>query len=229
MLEDETYRTKSSDPTKPIMRKTVTLLRKTGLPEETIKSLRPQAPVPPRLYGLPKIHKEGVPLRPIVSAINSPNYLLARYLAKLLTPHVGKSIRHVKNSAEFVKTISQLKLDPTDIMEKRCARHGFEWADIISLRGSSRCSISASDTVGNAQHQSSDYRADDPRNRAIEMIAIICYRRAASRTFQMREQFIRVSSAEKGTNKGVGTPSEWTRGKKDVPQDAADVRENELK
>ncbi|XP_067634465.1 uncharacterized protein [Eurosta solidaginis] len=28
----------------------------------------------PRLYGLPKIHKEGIPLRPICSSVNSPSY-----------------------------------------------------------------------------------------------------------------------------------------------------------
>ncbi|KAG8236554.1 hypothetical protein J437_LFUL016859 [Ladona fulva] len=68
--------------------------QKAGVPEDTIKSLLPQAPVPPRLYGLPKVHEESLPLKLIVSAINSPTYLLARYLAKL---HVEKSIHHVKN------------------------------------------------------------------------------------------------------------------------------------
>ncbi|KAG8235747.1 hypothetical protein J437_LFUL016162 [Ladona fulva] len=65
-----------------------------GLPEEDIKRLRPQAPFPPRLYGLPKVHKVGVPLRPlsfktIVSSISSPTYPLAKYLAGLLSPHVA--------------------------------------------------------------------------------------------------------------------------------------------
>ncbi|KAG8236964.1 hypothetical protein J437_LFUL016535 [Ladona fulva] len=96
----------------------IALLRGSGLPTETCKNLLPQAPVPPRLYGLSKTHKKGTLLRPIVSAINSPTYLLARYLSKLLTPHVGNSIHHVKNSAEFVRTLSQLRLDPGDIMPR---------------------------------------------------------------------------------------------------------------
>ncbi|KAG8239039.1 hypothetical protein J437_LFUL018288 [Ladona fulva] len=101
LLDDRTYRIISRDPTDSLVKKTTALLKKSGIPDETIRSLRPQSPVSPRLYGLPKIHKEGVPLRPIVSAINSPTHLLAKYLARLLTPHVGESNHHVKNSAEF--------------------------------------------------------------------------------------------------------------------------------
>ena len=36
--------------------------------------LRPTGSQPPRIYGLPKIHKPDVPLRPIVSCIGSPTY-----------------------------------------------------------------------------------------------------------------------------------------------------------
>ena len=34
------------------------------------------------MYGLPKIHKEGAPLRPIISAIKTYNYKLAKYLVE---------------------------------------------------------------------------------------------------------------------------------------------------
>ena len=36
-----------------------------------------------RFYGLPKIHKVSVPLRPIVSFINSPTYNLSKFLSRL--------------------------------------------------------------------------------------------------------------------------------------------------
>ena len=35
------------------------------------KSLLIPNPVPPRLYGLPKLHKEGEPIRPVVSFISA--------------------------------------------------------------------------------------------------------------------------------------------------------------
>ena len=38
------------------------------------------------LYGLPKIHKTGVPLRPILAAYNTPSYKIAKFLVPLLTP-----------------------------------------------------------------------------------------------------------------------------------------------
>ncbi|KYN14525.1 hypothetical protein ALC57_13266 [Trachymyrmex cornetzi] len=38
----------------------------------------------PRTYGLPKIHKEGNPLRLVISCINSPLYSLANYLKNII-------------------------------------------------------------------------------------------------------------------------------------------------
>ena len=45
----------------------------------------------PRFYGLPKIHKPGIPLRPIVSFVNSPTYAISGYLARILSPVVGNT------------------------------------------------------------------------------------------------------------------------------------------
>lgn len=38
----------------------------------------------PLFYGIPKVHKEGIPLRPIVSQTNGPTAMLSRYLSELL-------------------------------------------------------------------------------------------------------------------------------------------------
>ena len=46
---------------------------------------------PPQMYGLPKVHKENIPMRPIVSTISSPTYRLAKELARILTPLTGKN------------------------------------------------------------------------------------------------------------------------------------------
>ena len=40
----------------------------------------------PLLYGLPKVHKPGIPLRPIASFIHSPTYQLSKHLVSMLTP-----------------------------------------------------------------------------------------------------------------------------------------------
>ena len=55
----------------------------------------------PRFYGLPKIQKAGVPLRPNVSFVNTPTYAISGYLAKILSPVFGKTDYTVKNSCGF--------------------------------------------------------------------------------------------------------------------------------
>ena len=46
----------------------------------------PTGCVPPKFYGLPKIHKPDTPLRPIVSSCGSVTYGVAKELAKILKP-----------------------------------------------------------------------------------------------------------------------------------------------
>ena len=68
----------------------------------------------PRFYGLRKIYKTGIPLRPIVSFINSPTYDVSSYLAKILSPVVGNTVNTVKNSLEFADFIRGKTLDAED-------------------------------------------------------------------------------------------------------------------
>ena len=70
----------------------------------------------PQLYGLPKIHKNNVPLRPIVSTIGSPCYLLAKELARILSPLAGKTETFVKNSTDFVQRTKDLTINDNDMM-----------------------------------------------------------------------------------------------------------------
>jgi hypothetical protein len=74
------------------------------------------APKPPRLYGLPKIYKEGIPLRPIVSTIDSPTYAIAKYIARVLHPFTGQSETYVKNSYHFTEIIKTIQLGPENMM-----------------------------------------------------------------------------------------------------------------
>ncbi|XP_046406220.1 uncharacterized protein LOC124171127 [Ischnura elegans] len=114
--DDAAYRILPRDPTESITKRTVELIKKSNIPEEFSRNLRPPAPAPPRMYGLLKIHKDGIPLRPIVSDIGSPTYNLARHLTGILAPHVGNCGHHVKNSADFVKILEGIYLNPSGIM-----------------------------------------------------------------------------------------------------------------
>ena len=60
----------------------------------------------PYIYDFPKIHKDGILLRPIVSYRGSACHPLSRFLAKIISPLTDKSSSYVKNSAHFVERIS---------------------------------------------------------------------------------------------------------------------------
>ena len=57
------------------------------------------------------MHKRGTPLRPIVSFKNSPTYALLKHLVSILSPLVGKSPSHVRNSTEFAFFITRSSIN----------------------------------------------------------------------------------------------------------------------
>uniref|UniRef100_A0ABD2W8E4 Reverse transcriptase domain-containing protein n=1 Tax=Trichogramma kaykai TaxID=54128 RepID=A0ABD2W8E4_9HYME len=66
-----------------------------------------------RAYGLPKIHKTGVPLRPIISLVGSPTYVLAKIFLDEIIPFIKQPNSHIDNSFDFMKKISNFSI-PTD-------------------------------------------------------------------------------------------------------------------
>ena len=63
-----------------------------------------------KFYGLPKIHKTGNPLRPIVSSRGSVTYGVAKVISKVLKPLVGKSPHHIQSTSDFVSKAKGLTL-----------------------------------------------------------------------------------------------------------------------
>ena len=55
----------------------------------------------PRFYGLPKIYESGIPLRPMVSFINSQTSVISSYLRRILSPVVRNTDYTIKNSCKF--------------------------------------------------------------------------------------------------------------------------------
>ena len=70
----------------------------------------------PKFYGLPKIHKEGIPLRPIVSSIGAATYSTSKELSRILIPLVGKSPHHIQNNQDFMEHLKDIQLGPDEIM-----------------------------------------------------------------------------------------------------------------
>lgn len=116
LLEDATYRKMAKDPTKVIERKISEAIKTSTIPKDDQKGLIPKESTTPRLYCLPKVHKEGIPLRPIVSAIGSPSHKLARYLCGFFKNITGQTEHHIENSTHFIDKLKQIRLNPDDIM-----------------------------------------------------------------------------------------------------------------
>ena len=62
------------------------------------------------LYGLPKVHKDNVPLRPILAAYNSPSFSIAKFLVPLLK-ELSVNQYTLNNSSQFVPDILQQNPD----------------------------------------------------------------------------------------------------------------------
>ena len=79
------YQLLKKDPTTKIETKTLKqlmVLKDHEFTDNKLYYLKPNDLPAPRFYGQPKIHKPGVPIRPIVSYSGSPLYSLNKYIAK---------------------------------------------------------------------------------------------------------------------------------------------------
>ena len=59
------------------------------------------------LYGLPKVHKDNYPLRPILSAIGTHSYKLAKFLVPLLS-QITQNVYSLKDTFQFVHQITNI-------------------------------------------------------------------------------------------------------------------------
>ncbi|VDP23494.1 unnamed protein product [Schistosoma margrebowiei] len=90
------------------------LLRMNIINKEEFNFLKPMGSEYPHLYGLPKIHKQNIPLCPILSMCKSPIHNLAKWLTKLLDPiRRYLCMYSLKDSLELVD-----HLGDTNIKEK---------------------------------------------------------------------------------------------------------------
>ena len=69
----------------------------------------------PRFYGLPKVHKVSVSLRPIVYFINSPTYNLSKFLFRVLSS-LSVNRYSVCNSKEFVDHVKKFTISENEIL-----------------------------------------------------------------------------------------------------------------
>ena len=120
LLNQPTCKTTQSDPMTKYKNKLISLLKtiKTegGMSEPLYRRLYPTGVGSPKFYGLPKVHKEGIRLRPIVSSIGAVSYETSKELARILKPLVGKSPHHVHSTQDFIEQIKDIKLKEDQCM-----------------------------------------------------------------------------------------------------------------
>ncbi|XP_068628091.1 uncharacterized protein [Battus philenor] len=79
--------------------------------ENSSKHIVPMNPQPPVLYGLPKIHKDNVPVRPIVSCIGCPAYQLAKKLKSIIKSKSAFSPKYsLQNTLDLINKVKDVTL-----------------------------------------------------------------------------------------------------------------------
>ena len=80
------------------------------LPAKIYNSIRPTGSQQPRMYGLPKIHKKDVPLRPILSMTGSSQHQLAQWLTSVIDPVLSLySTFCISDSFSFANEVKTFK------------------------------------------------------------------------------------------------------------------------
>ena len=120
ILHQSPYKPIPNDHTNKYKTKLISLLKSIntegGKDESTYKRLYPTGAGSPKFFGLPKVHKEGTPLRPIVSSIGAVTYSAAKVLSRILMPLVGKSPHNIHNNQDFMEHLMGIQLGPGEVM-----------------------------------------------------------------------------------------------------------------
>ena len=88
---------------------------KEWIDEKTYRFIKPKGSQPGKLYGMAKNHKQNCPLRPVLSAINTAEYNLSKWLEKQIKPYLNNRFSTPSTSA-FVEELSQLNPKSSDIL-----------------------------------------------------------------------------------------------------------------
>ena len=96
LLNQDSYKIIPADETTKQKNKLITLLKnfkvEGGISEDTYNRLYPTGAGTPKFYGLPKIHKAGIPLRPVVSSRGEVSYGTAKGTGQNLKTTSGEVI-----------------------------------------------------------------------------------------------------------------------------------------
>ncbi|XP_036348032.1 uncharacterized protein LOC118757427 [Rhagoletis pomonella] len=120
LLKDKnTYRKLRNDPTNTLQKKNNNIVNQ--LYKNKIISWREKqlltcsAATAPRLYGLPKIHKPNIPLRPIASSLHVPCYGLSKFIGTILSSLTSEEY-NIKNAFRLKDRLQNICIDEEKLL-----------------------------------------------------------------------------------------------------------------
>ncbi|XP_055306468.1 uncharacterized protein LOC129570775 [Sitodiplosis mosellana] len=118
LIKECNYKQVNRNPLNKMIRETDELRQriKVAFSDRTRRALIVSNPTLPKMYALPKTHKEGKKMRPIVSNIGAPSYKLAKWLVAELKKLPKWESFSVKNTYDFVDKVKTVKLNQNEIM-----------------------------------------------------------------------------------------------------------------
>ncbi len=120
LADTTTYQELQSDPTtkvKKLLAGKLKAIHDEGeLNYATYMRLYPSATQIPRMYGQPKIHKEGNPLREIVDSNGSIFKNIDKHIANIIKPLAGNTEYHVRNTKHFVDSVKDIHVADNEIL-----------------------------------------------------------------------------------------------------------------
>ena len=120
--KEESYKKLQNDPTTvhaERINKTVERFKNEGLITEKVSNgLTSHEPKTPKFSLLPKIHKEGIPGRPVIDSVNCHSTRISKYVDYHLQPEVTKLKSYTKDSTDTINklTIIQDQVCENDIL-----------------------------------------------------------------------------------------------------------------
>ena len=78
---------------------------KKDFPKKLLEAVTPRHTSLPTFYGLPKVHKQGIPLRPVVAACDGPLTSLSVVIERVLNQLLEFVPGHLKNTADALQRI----------------------------------------------------------------------------------------------------------------------------
>lgn len=156
-IEENNFDICNKDPTSKFKNNVLKTIKsvKSIIQEQDIFKYKIMNPRSPIFYGMPKIHKENIPIRPVVSYINVPIYRICNLINTTLPKMMKcKSDYSINNSSEFINKTKNLLLNKNNVMVSFDVKSLFTSIPILELKNIIN---------NNLETQTSPYKSDEMR------------------------------------------------------------------